>query len=78
MDKYNTLLNKKINFQLEGNTLQSYKITEIRQTDRVMAGLEGSGKIYNCDIEWLQKVDNPFKINNRDEKTIDKIISKIK
>jgi len=75
MEKYKELIGKKINFQINGSTLQSYKITEIRQTDRFMVGLEGSGKIFNCDIEWLEKVDNPIPSMDFPESVLNDLIN---
>lgn len=55
MEKYNTLLNKKINLCVNEDIINSYKITAIRQTDRFMVGLEGSGNIFSCDVDWDNK-----------------------
>jgi len=75
MEKYKILLNKKINFQIDGKTFQSYKITSIRPTDRFMVGLEGKGKIYNCDIDWALKIDGAFPIMDFPESVLDDLIN---
>lgn len=76
MEKYNSLLNKKINFQINGNTFNSYKIIRIKQTDKFMVGLEGSGKIFNCDVEWLQKSGNEIPSMDFPESVLDDLIGK--
>lgn len=52
---YKELLNVKINLEYLGQVLNSYKITRIRPTERFMVGLEGSGRIYNCMVNWENK-----------------------
>ena len=55
MEKYNTLLNKKIRLCFNNDVINSYKITAIRQTERFMVGLEGNGRIFECDVDWENK-----------------------
>jgi len=77
MEKYNTLLNKKINLCVNKDVINSYKITAIRQTDRFMVGLEGSGKIFNCDVDWEnKKISGGNKIMEFPESVFNDLISK--
>ena len=55
MEKYNTLLNKKISLVFNNEVINSYKISTIKQTDRFMVGLEGNGRIFSCDVDWENK-----------------------
>ncbi len=52
MEKYQALLQKKINVELDGNVVNSYKITSILPTKDTLAG---RGKLYNCSVDWENK-----------------------
>ncbi len=52
MEKYKTLLNKKINVEFNGTVLNSYWITDIKVTDRFIPQLESRGKVHTCSVNW--------------------------
>ena len=75
MEKYKVLLNKKINMEFSGNVLNSYKITEMKPTDRFMVGLEGSGKVYECLVDWEDKqAVGAIPMMNFDEQTLNDLL----
>jgi hypothetical protein len=77
MEKYNALLNKKISLCFNNDVINSYKITTIRETDRFMVGLEGNGKIFNCDVDWENKqISGGNKIMEFPESVFDDLINK--
>lgn len=55
MEIYSSLINKKIMLCFNNDIINSYEIKTIRPTDRFMTGIEGSGRIFNCDIDWQNK-----------------------
>jgi len=72
MKKYKHIVNKKINIQFNDMVLNSYKITEMRPTERFMVGLEGSGRIYDCSIDWHdKKMVGAHPTMDFDEQTLD-------
>lgn len=57
--------------EFNGQVLNSYKLTEIRPTDRLMIGLEGSGKIYSCSVDWdNKKAVGAYPVMDFDEQTL--------
>lgn len=77
MKTYKELLQKKINVEFNGMILNSYKLTEIRPTERFMVGLEGQGRMYNCSVDWANKnIDGAYPTMDFDEQTLDGLADK--
>ena len=55
MEKYNTLIGKKINIHFNDDVINTYKIKTIKDTGRILVGLEGTGKIFVCDVDFDNK-----------------------
>lgn len=70
---YSFLLNKKIRILFEKTCINAYIITKINPTDRFMVGLEGNGRIYNCNVKW-QKPSGTPPFMDFDEQTLNALL----
>lgn len=50
--KFDSLLNRKINFEHNGVVINSFKLLSIKYTPRQM---KGRGRLYLCMVEWDNK-----------------------
>lgn len=50
--KFDSLLNRKINFEHNGVVINSFKLLSIKYTPRQM---KGRGRLYLCMVEWENK-----------------------
>ncbi len=75
MEKYKPILNKKINLEFDGKILNSYKITEMKPTEKFLVGLEGSGKVYECSVDWQDKKSvGAYSVMGFDEQTLNGLL----
>jgi hypothetical protein len=78
MRTFDSILNKKIFVEFQGQQVNSYKITKIIPTERFMVGLkgEGNGRIYNCVVDWEKKTEGSYSELDFDEETLDGLADK--
>ncbi len=71
--KYKELIGKKINVGLNGQTVNSYKITKMLSTHR---GMGNRGRIYECHVDWENKdmAEAPL-IMDFDAQTLDELLT---
>ncbi len=74
MDKYEKIINKRINVQLDTTVVNSYKITDMKDTNRFIIGLEGYGKLYTCAIDWENIMEGAHPFLEFDEQTLNGLL----
>lgn len=70
MNKYDSLIGKKINLVFGTIIVNSYKITRIVPTDRNGGS---RGQVYDCDVEWKKKIKEAHPVMGFDTQTLEEL-----
>lgn len=74
--KYETLLNKNIQLEFNGQIVNTCRITEMTPTLNKVPGFEDRGNLHNCKVEWEKKIQGTPENQEMgfDEKTLNDLL----
>lgn len=77
MNKYESLLNKDIGLEFQGNCVNTFKITEMTPTTKTVPGFESRGSLYDCKVEWSKKMPGTpeEQVMGFDEQTLNDLLN---
>ena len=75
--KYESLMNKDISLEFNGNIVNTYQIVEMTPTIKKIPGFENRGNVYDCKVKWSKKIDGASEeqVMGFDEQTLNDLLN---